>query len=142
MWDYGETLDHRASDAKLDRYLAIYETVGFGRWAAETHAGRFVGYMGVMPSRPAHPLGPHAEIGWRLMRSAWGNGYATEGAKAALRDVFARCGVAEVLAYTAPDNLRSRAVMERLGLRRDRTRDHAETTSRGIWHGLVWEATT
>ena len=141
MWDCGETLDRQESDAKFDRYSAIYEAVGFGRWAVETHEDRFLGYVGVMPSRPGHPLGPHAEIGWRLTRSTWGNGYATEGAKAALRDAFDRCGLTEVLAYTAPDNLRSQAVMNRLGLRRDPSRDHSEPTSRGLWHGMVWVAT-
>ena len=95
-----------------------------------------------MPSPPGHPLGPHAEIGWRLARSAWGHGYATEAARAALDDVFRRCGLTEVLAYTAPDNLRSQAVMTRLELRRDPSRDYSMPDGPRIWHGLTWVATS
>jgi RimJ/RimL family protein N-acetyltransferase len=95
-----------------------------------------------MPSPRGHPLGPHAEIGWRLARPAWGHGYATEAARASLDDVFTRCGLAEVLAYTAPDNARSQAVMTRLGLRRDPARDHSLQYGPGIWHGLTWVATS
>jgi RimJ/RimL family protein N-acetyltransferase len=104
MVDAVAPLDRAASDAELARYVAAYGDVGYSRWCVESRAGEFVGYVGVMPSVPGHPLGPRAEIGWRLARSAWGHGYATE---AALDDVFARCDLSEVLAYTALDNLRS-----------------------------------
>lgn len=138
MRDYGGPLERAQSDAKLDRYIAAFAQHGFARWAINGRAGAFLGYAGVMPSPPAHPLGPHTEIGWRLMRDAWGQGYATEAAAAALRDVFARCGLTEVIAYTAADNSRSQAVMARLGLRRDPARDFSATYESGLWHGLVW----
>src|SRR5262245_17513687 len=93
MHDAGGPLDRGESDAKLDRYLAGFAQQSFCRWAVETLQGDFLGYAGVMPSRQAHPLGPHFDVGWRLVRSAWGRGYATEAAGAALRDVFARCGL-------------------------------------------------
>ena len=120
----------------------LYDAVGYSRWCVETREGGFLGYVGVMPSPPGHPLGPHAEIGWRLARSAWGHGYATEAARSALDDVFGRCGLAELLAYTAPDNLRSQAVMTRLELRRDPARDYSMPDGPRIWHGLTWVATS
>ena len=135
-------LDRRESDAKLDRYTSSWAEAGYGRWCVETPDGDFLGYVGVMPSPRGHPLGAHAEIGWRLARPAWGHGYATEAARASLDDVFTRCGLAEVLAYTAPDNARSQAVMTRLGLRRDPARDHSLQYGPGIWHGLTWVATS
>jgi RimJ/RimL family protein N-acetyltransferase len=141
MLDAGGPLDREQSDAKFDRYVAVFDQYGFSRWVVETLEGEFLGYAGVMPSRPAHPLGPHAEIGWRLARSAWGHGYATEAAEAALHDVFTRCGLTEVLAYTSPDNLRSQAVMARLALRRDPSRDFREPDGLREWHGSVWVAT-
>jgi RimJ/RimL family protein N-acetyltransferase len=141
MLDYGGVISSAQSDAKLDRYAAAFDTHGFGRWVVESHQGAFLGYTGVMPSWPRHPLGPHFEIGWRLARSAWGNGFATEAASAALHDVFQRAGLREVLAYTSADNKRSQAVMNRLRLRREPNRDFTAAYD-GIaqWTGLVWIA--
>lgn len=141
MADEGGPLDRASSDAKLERYAAAFARYGFGRWVVADRDGRFLGYAGVMPSPAGHPLGEHFEIGWRLMRAAWGHGYATEAARAALDDALGRAGLDEVLAYTAADNLRSRAVMERLRLRRDPARDFtADYAHQKGWHGLVWVA--
>jgi RimJ/RimL family protein N-acetyltransferase len=141
MNDYGGPISRAESDVKLDRYAAAYRQHGFCRWAVEDKEGAFLGYAGVMPSRPNHPLGAHFEIGWRLIRRAWGYGYATEAAQAALDDAFNRIGLAEVIAYTSADNPRSQAVMNRLQLRRDLSRDFtADYDSIKDWHGLVWVA--
>lgn len=140
MRDYGGPISRTASDAKFDRYVAAFDRYGFCRWAVEARDGRFLGYAGVMPVRD-HPLGPHFDIGWRLARRAWGRGYATEAARAALHDAFVRAGLDEILAYTAPDNAKSQAVMERLALRRDPARDFtAEYDGVGTWRALVWVA--
>jgi RimJ/RimL family protein N-acetyltransferase len=140
MQDLGGPLDRAASDAKFDRYMTAFENHGFCRWALEDSEGQFLGYAGVMPSRPHHPLGPHADIGWRLLRSAWGKGYATEAAKASLLDVFERGQLSEVLAYTSANNLRSRAVIERLNMQRASSLDYSEPLGAGTWHGMVWIA--
>jgi RimJ/RimL family protein N-acetyltransferase len=141
MRDYGGPISRRESDAKLDRYAATYRQHGFCRWAVEGQEGAFLGYAGIMPSRPGHPLGPHFEIGWRLVRHAWGHGYATEAARAALDDAFIRVRLAEVIAYTSFENLRSQAVMDRLQLHRDPSRDFtADYGSIKGWRGLVWVA--
>lgn len=139
MCDLGGPVGRAASDAKLDRYVAAFNRYGFCRSAIEDGEGRFLGYAGVMPVQADHPLGAHFDIGWRLQRSAWGQGYATEAAGAALHDAFARVGLKEILSYTAPDNRRSQAVMDRLGLRRDPSRDFtAKYDTIGASHGLVW----
>jgi RimJ/RimL family protein N-acetyltransferase len=141
MADEGGRIDRTASDAKLDRYAAAFDRYGFTRWVVAHRDGRFLGYAGVMPSPSGHPLGDHFEIGWRLARSAWGHGYATEAARAALDDALGRAGLVEVLAYTSAGNLRSQAVMERLRLRRDPARDFtADYGKQKGWHGLVWVA--
>jgi RimJ/RimL family protein N-acetyltransferase len=139
-WDLGGPLTRAASDAKFDRYLATFNRHGFSRLAVEDSQQVFLGYAGVMPRPADHPLGPHADIGWRLRRTAWGHGYASEAAQAALADVFARAGLAEVLAYTSADNARSQAVMRRLGLRREPARDFSHGYDGKPWRGLVWVA--
>ena len=140
MADLGGPYTGPQADKKFGRYAQSFEEHGYTRWLIESPEGAFLGYAGVMPSRPNHPLGPHADIGWRLARHAWGHGYAMEAARAALDDAFTRVGLTQVLAYTAPDNLRSQAVMERLGLIRTPALDYDEPYRDTIWHGLVWVA--
>ncbi|MEM9516851.1 MAG: GNAT family N-acetyltransferase [Actinomycetota bacterium] len=143
MADLGGPLSRAASDGRLRAYAGTFDAHGITRWVVTDQAGRFLGYCGTIPQPVEHALGRHHDVGWRLIRSAWGRGYATEAATAALTDVFTRAGVTEVFACTAPDNTRSQAVMERLGLERrpelDFTR-HFEAV--GQWTGLVWVATT
>ena len=93
------------------------------------------------PISRSESVGSHVQIGWRLMRHAWGFGYATEAARAALTDTFVRVGLDAVIAYTAADNLRSQAVMTRLKMRRDPSRDFtSDYAAIKGWRGLVWEA--
>ena len=69
------------------------------------------------------PFTPAVEVGWRLQRAAWGNGFATEAARAAVADGFDRLELDEIVSFTAAINGRSRAVMERLGMTRDPAED-------------------
>jgi RimJ/RimL family protein N-acetyltransferase len=127
MHDYPAPLTHAESDAKLDRYQANIERLGYGRWLMERREdGAFLGYVGVMPIWDDHPCAPGVVIGWRMIRRAWGFGYASEGAAAALRDGFERLKFLEIIAYTTPINARSRAVMERLAMTRDAARDYRD----------------
>ena len=139
MYDLGGPIFRAASDAKFDRYAAAFDRDGYSRWVLENREGLFLGYTGVL-HRSEHPIGAHDEIGWRLIRAAWGQGFATEAAKAALHDAFTRVGLKEVLSYTAPDNLRSQAVMARLRLHRDPSRDFTADFGAGDWHGWMWVA--
>jgi RimJ/RimL family protein N-acetyltransferase len=140
MLDLGGPFEEAESAAKFDRYCSAYREHGVSRWAVEDADGVFLGYAGVMPRLSAdHPLGPHYEVGWRFTRKAWGFGYATESANAALGHAFTQCGLKEIVSYTSPDNLRSQAVMERLKLQRDPSRDFAaHYDAVGLWRGLVW----
>src|SRR5262249_22062798 len=125
---------------KFERYRAAQGEHGVSRWAIEKSNGAFIGYAGVMP-RPSkdHPPGAHFEVGWRLVREAWGYGYATESAKAALHHALRDVGLGEIISYTSLDNRRSQAVMARLNLLRDPSRDFTLQTPTGHqWKGLVW----
>ena len=124
MHDFPAPLGRAECDLKLDRYQTTIDRRGYGRWAMERREdGLFLGYVGPMPIWDDHPCAPGVEIGWRMIRPVWGCGYASEGAAAALRDGFERAGLTEIVAYTAADNHRSRAVMRRLSMTRDAARD-------------------
>jgi ribosomal-protein-alanine N-acetyltransferase len=96
------------------------ERDGIGPWALEEReSGRFLGFTGLARPRFDAPFLPAIEIGWRLARDAWGQGFASEAARAASGHAFGTLGLAELVAFTTPQNARSRAVMERLGMGRD-----------------------
>ena len=110
-------LSREASDERVDRIEAHFEEHGFGLWAVEI-AGvtPFAGFIGLSVPRFEAPFTPCVEVGWRLAADCWGQGYATEGAKAALAFGFENLRLAEIVSFTVPANLRSRRVMEKLGM--------------------------
>lgn len=108
------------SDALVDRIAACFEAEACGLWAVEVRGGpAFVGFVGLLPARFDAPFCPAVEVGWRLARHAWGRGYALEAARASVADGFDRLELGEIVSFTAVGNLRSRTLMERLGMGRD-----------------------
>lgn len=106
------------SNASVDFWLGQFAAQGWGGWAVELReTGEFAGFIGIWVPARALPFGPCVEIGWRLKRSAWGQGYATEGARECLRVGFERVGLEEIVSFTTLANLPSIAVMERIGMR-------------------------
>ncbi|NJP24694.1 GNAT family N-acetyltransferase [Microbispora sp. SCL1-1] len=118
MEHFPATLSREDSDALAERIEAGFDEHGFGLWAVEAD-GEFIGFTGLSVPRFTAPFTPCVEIGWRLARSAWGRGYATEAARASLEDGFGRAGLTEVVSFTAVQNVRSQAVMRRLGMTHD-----------------------
>lgn len=113
------TLDRAASDAMIDRLEERFEAQGFGLWALElAHTGQFIGFTGLNPMPDDVPGAGGMEVGWRLARSAWHQGYATEAATAALDVAFTGVGLPELWSMTAVLNEPSQAVMRRLGMTR------------------------
>ena len=108
-------------DETLPRFLRSYERFeGFGVWAAnERSTGDFLGWFEFYPPEGRGP--EEAELGYRLRRSAWGKGYATEGSRALIRKGFTEIGVRRVVAETMAINAASRRVMEKAGLTYART---------------------
>ncbi len=106
------------SDASAARIRAHFEANGFGFWAVEVKGGPpFVGFVGLIRTPFNAHFTPCVEIGWRLARGVWGMGYATEAAQQSLRFGFEELGLQEIVSFTVPGNVRSRRVMERLGMR-------------------------
>jgi RimJ/RimL family protein N-acetyltransferase len=108
------------SDAMADRIEDHFREHGFGLWAVEVPGiAPFIGFTGLAIARFSAPFTPCVEAGWRLAFEHWGHGYATEAARLALRYGFATLALAEIVSFTSATNHRSRAVMERIGMRRD-----------------------
>ncbi len=137
---FPDILTRSLSDAQIDVFEQHFEQHGFGMWAVVLRAGdpgrgggdsggddgddgELIGFTGMdLATYDAH-FTPAVEIGWRLARRHWGHGYATEAARAALAFGFEQLECVEIVACTAPANLRSRAVMERLGMSWDPRED-------------------
>src|SRR3954447_12303449 len=111
-------LDHAGSLAQAARFAGHWEEHGFGLWAVRAHnQDALLGLAGLSIPVPFPAVLPAVEVGWRLRRSSWGRGYATEAARVALRRGLADLGLEEVISLVHADNARSLAVAARLGLR-------------------------
>jgi ribosomal-protein-alanine N-acetyltransferase len=148
---YPSTLTTDESNALVDRIEARFAD-GIGLWAVEVPAQTaFIGYVGLAPATFTAQFTPAVEVGWRLAHEYWGHGYAPEAAQAALADGFERLGLEEIVSFTARINVRSRRVMEKLGMTHDpsddfdhpvvvdrRLRPHVlYRLRRGQWHDPV-----
>ncbi|WP_101256449.1 GNAT family N-acetyltransferase [Streptomyces barkulensis] len=115
----GDVLNREQSDASVALFQAEFDRRGYGWWAVEVRAtGEFIGFAGLDEVDDGMPF-TGVEIGWRLARWAWGRGYATEAALTVLAYGFDTLELPEVLAVTTATNLRSQAVMRRIGMTRD-----------------------
>ena len=120
----GGVQDRAGSDALVDRAVAHQAEFGFSFWALEVKAsGMLAGLTGLAVLEPDLPPAPAVEVGWRLSPPVWGQGYATEAARAALDWGFAHHDWPEIIAITATTNRASQAVMRRIGMTPDPARD-------------------
>jgi RimJ/RimL family protein N-acetyltransferase len=124
MAHFPAPMTREMSDAMVDRLAADLDERGFGLWALEVLQTRqFIGFTGLsVPSFEAH-FTPAVEIGWRLSKDAWGNGYASEAAQASLAHAFGPAGLDEVVSFTATTNKASQRVMQRIGMNHDEADD-------------------
>jgi RimJ/RimL family protein N-acetyltransferase len=124
MEHFPGTMTQDQSDEMFDRVLAHWAELGWGQWAVEVPGvAQFIGFVGL--ARQTAPGYPVVEVGWRLSRAHWGRGYASEAAERALAFGFQTLDLEQIVSYTVPQNNRSRAVMERIGMHRDPADDFA-----------------
>jgi RimJ/RimL family protein N-acetyltransferase len=125
----------KVRDEYIPFLVASYERLGgLGTWAAESRSGgEFLGWFHLRPGP-----GNSADLGYRLRRAAWGNGYATEGSRALIRKAFTEHGADRVYAHTMTANAASRRVMEKCGLTLVRTTPYdGPDVIEGSEHGEV-----
>jgi RimJ/RimL family protein N-acetyltransferase len=120
MEHFPAALTRDESDALADRIEAHFAEHGFSLWALEIPGvAPFGGFVGLAVPRFTAHFTPCVEIGWRLDASVWGRGYATEAARVVLAYGFEQLGLEEIVSFTTEKNMRSRRVMERIGMRHD-----------------------
>ena len=120
----GPAMTMADAESARDRMNALVDSHGYCFWAVERKAdSAFIGFCGIKPGPPDTPIADDIEIGWRLRRDAWGQGYAGEAAAATIAWAWANTGAPAVAAITVLDNVKSWGLMERLGMRRDHGAD-------------------
>ena len=118
---FPSTLSREESDSLVDWASALIDERGWGLWAVEVPGvAPFVGFVGLNVPRFMPEV---VEVGWRLLKEHWGNGYATEAGREALRYGFDELALDEIVSFTTVSNTPSRRVMERLGMTHDPSRD-------------------
>ena len=119
MRHFPALLDRDGAMAMAARLAAHDAEHGFAWWIVDAPGRPFAGFILLLRVGFPAPFVPAVEIGWRFASDCWGHGWATEAASAVLTHAFTTLALSEVVALTVPANERSRALMERLGMRRD-----------------------
>jgi RimJ/RimL family protein N-acetyltransferase len=125
MEHFPSTLSREETLGAVGRVEKHFEKHGYGFWAVEAPGqAQFIGFIGLAVPAFEAPFTPCIEIGWRLARPWWGQGFAAEGARAALAYGFKSLNLPEIVSFTVPGNTRSRRVMEKLGMRYSEDFEH------------------
>lgn len=118
------SMSREESDQLAQRIMGRFQENGWGLWAVEIPGvADFIGFIGLNPVNFEAHFTPAIEIGWRLAVEFWGHGYASEGAREALRFGFETLKLEEIVSFTAVSNVRSQRVMARLGMHHNRADD-------------------
>ncbi|MCF1503406.1 GNAT family N-acetyltransferase [Afifella sp. H1R] len=121
---FEKTRSRAESDAIFEKLKGHFLVHTFGFWVLERKTdGEPVGFAGLQHTDFEAPFTPAVEVGWRLKRAEWGKGYATEAATESLAYAFGPLALDEVISFTVTANVKSRRVMERIGMLRDRAKD-------------------
>ncbi|MCO8044689.1 GNAT family N-acetyltransferase [Acinetobacter bohemicus] len=117
MHHFPQCLNTRQSNALADKFYQLIEEQSWGFWALELKCSRqFIDFTGLHYQPQQFSFSPCTEVGWRLAQAYWGKGYATEAALACLVFAFQHLNLAEVVSFTAVNNIKSQAVMQRLNM--------------------------
>jgi RimJ/RimL family protein N-acetyltransferase len=124
MEHFPALLSRAESDARVERIETHFQMHGFGLWAVEAPGvAPFLGFVGLAVPAFEAAFTPCVEIGWRLTADYWGQGYATEGARRVMQYAFESLHLPEIVSFTVPANIRSRRVMEKLGMKHSANED-------------------
>lgn len=132
QFPYGRAFTREETEAFLHAQMAHWDDCGYGVWLAVLpETGQVIGYVGLVVPTFAPELLPAVEVGWRFDPDHWGQGYATEGARAALREGFTTLGLREICSLPQSTNPPSAKVCQRIGMTFHRTIGLPPTDRRG-----------
>jgi len=151
MWADPEVIRHvsptpisrAAAEAAATHYTRLLQTKGYGYWTIDVNGGpSFAGIIELVDVNFTAAFTPAIEVGWLLPREHWGNGYATDGGRAALDYAFTTLELDEVVALTAASNIASQRVMQRLGMTHDPQDDfdHPYLLGTSLQRGVLYRS--
>jgi len=117
----GDTRTREQAAASIKAFEGMWDEKGYGLFAVELQSsGRLIGFTGLSEPMFLPEIMPAVEIGWRFARQSWGNGFATEAARAVLDFGLVELGIPEIVSIHQTDNHASGRIMQKLGMRYDR----------------------
>ena len=139
---YGRAFSRAETAAFLETQIRAWDACGFGCWIAiERASAQIIGYVGISVPTFLPEILPAVEVGWRFEPAAWGKGFASEGALAALAESFSTLELDEVCSVPQSTNPPSAAVCERIGMRLERKVPIPANDKRGELEGLLYKMT-
>jgi RimJ/RimL family protein N-acetyltransferase len=139
MEHFPKTLTREETANLVERLIDHYNTYGFTYFATEVlKTGEFIGFIGLVNQPYKTEFSPGTDIGWRLKKSAWGKGYATEGAKRCLDLAFNEIGMEKVFATCTMNNRKSEQVMLKIGMTRKGTFNHPSLRDSPKFEKCLW----
>jgi len=139
MEHFPSTLNRNETEDLLSRLIDSYEQRGHTYfYCARKDTSAFIGFIGLAYQDYDSPCTPAVDIGWRLLPSAWGNGFASEGAKACLNFGFEKLKLEEIVAICTKSNTASARVMERIGMTKGGTFKHPKLNAHPELQTCLW----
>lgn len=142
VWQFPEQrgLTRAETAAFIERQIKVWDDCGFGGCAARRRSdGSLIGILGLSVPTDVRELLPAVSVGWRIAPTAWGDGYATEGAGALLEEAFVTMRVPRVFCVTQPENTRSVRLAARLGMTRMKEVDVPREDQLGFVNVVIYE---
>jgi len=136
---FPSTLSEKETENLLERLIKHYDDYGYTYFAIEIlKTGELIGFIGLAYQTYETEFSPATDIGWRLKKSAWGKGYATEGAKRCLEYAFNELKINKVFSVCTIDNSKSENVMNKIGMTKKGEFDHPCLKNHPKYEKCLW----
>jgi len=139
MEHFPNTLSKKDTERFIERLRSMYNDKGYTYFATEIlKTGELIGFIGLAHQTYIAKFTPATDIGWRLKKTAWGKGYATEGAKKCLAYAFTELKLNKIIAICTINNEKSEKVMKKIGMTKQGSFKHPNLTEFPEHEQCVW----